>query len=106
MIMSNLKMNKKDEIIETLKTIFDPEISVNIYDLGLIYSIEIEEDKEVKIEMTLTSANCPFAQSIPVEVRDKILLINGIEEASVEIVWDPLWGIDRMSEVAKLELNL
>jgi len=99
-------MSKKDEIIETLRMIYDPEISVNIYDLGLIYSIEIEEDKKVKIEMTLTSANCPFAQSIPVEVKDKILLINGIEEASVKIVWDPLWGIDRMSEVAKLELNL
>jgi FeS assembly SUF system protein len=99
-------MNKKDEVIETLKTIFDPEISVNVYDLGLIYSIEIEDSKSVKIDMTLTSANCPFAQSIPVEVRDKVLLINGIEEVSVEIVWTPLWGPDKMSEVAKLELNL
>ena len=99
-------MSKKDEIIEILKTIYDPEISVNIYDLGLIYSIETEEDKKVKIDMTLTSANCPFAQSLPVEVRDKVLSINGIEEASVEIVWDPLWGIEQMSESAKLELNL
>jgi FeS assembly SUF system protein len=99
-------MSKKDEIVETLKTIYDPEISVNIYDLGLIYSIEVEENKKVKIDMTLTSANCPFAQEIPVEVRDKVLLIDGIEETSVEIVWDPLWSIDQMSEVAKLELNL
>ncbi len=99
-------MSKKDEIVETLKTIYDPEISVNIYDLGLIYSIEVEENKKVKIDMTLTSANCPFAQSIPVEVRDKILLMDGIEETSVEIVWDPLWGMDQMSETAKLELNL
>ena len=99
-------MSKKDEIIETLRTIYDPEISVNIYDLGLIYSIEVEENKKVKINMTLTSANCPFAQEIPVEVQDKVLLIDGIEEASVEIVWDPLWGTDQMSEAAKLELNL
>ena len=99
-------MSKKDEIVETLKTIYDPEISVNIYDLGLIYSIEVEEDKKVKIDMTLTSANCPFAQEIPVEVRDKVLLIDGIEETSVEIVWDPVWSMDQMSEVAKLELNL
>ena len=112
-------MSKKDEIIETLRTIYDPEISVNIYDLGLIYSIEVEENKKVKINMTLTSANCPFAQEIPVEVQDKVLLIDGIEETSVEImlidgieevsveiVWDPLWGTDQMSEAAKLELNL
>lgn len=99
-------MSKKDEIVETLKTIYDPEISVNIYDLGLIYSIEVEEDKKVKIDMTLTSANCPFAQEIPVEVRDKVLLIDGIEETSVEIVWDPVWSMEQMSEVAKLELNL
>ena len=99
-------MSKKDEIVETLKTIYDPEISVNIYDLGLIYSIEVEEDKKVKIDMTLTSANCPFAQEIPIEVRDKVLLIDGIEETSVEIVWDPVWSMDQMSEVAKLELNL
>ena len=99
-------MSKKDEIVETLRTIYDPEISVNIYDLGLIYSIEVEEDKKVKIDMTLTSANCPFAQEIPVEVRDKVLLIDGIEETSVEIVWDPVWSMDQMSEVAKLELNL
>ena len=99
-------MNKKDEIIEILKTIYDPEISINIYDLGLIYSIEIEEDKKVKIDMTLTSANCPFAQSLPVEVRHKILSIEGIEEAFVEIVWDPTWSAEQMSETAKLELNI
>jgi|TARA_Y100000034_G_C6693509_1_gene305478 FeS assembly SUF system protein len=96
----------KDEIVETLKMIYDPKISVNIYDLGLIYSIEIEENKKVKIDMTLTSASCPFAQSIPVEVRDKVLLVDGVEEASVEIAWEPLWGPDQMSEIAKIELNL
>ena len=99
-------MSKKDEIVEILKTIYDPEISVNIYDLGLIYSIKIEENKKVKIDMTLTSANCPFAQTIPVEVRDKVLLADGVEDVSVEIVWDPLWGPDQMSDVAKMELNL
>ena len=98
--------DKKDAIIEILKTIYDPEISINIYDLGLIYSIEIEEDKKVKIDMTLTSANCPFAQTLPVEVRDKVLSVDGIEEAFVEMVWDPIWGPDQMSEAAKLELNL
>ena len=98
--------DKKDAIIEILKTIYDPEISINIYDLGLIYSIEIEEDKKVKIDMTLTSANCPFAHTLPVEVRDKVLSIDGIEEAFVEMVWDPIWGPDHMSEAAKLELNL
>jgi FeS assembly SUF system protein len=106
-----VRVNKKDElkryyVIEVLKTIYDPEISVNIYDLGLIYSIEIEDSKNVKIDMTLTSANCPFAQSIPVEVRDKVLLVDGIKEVSVEIVWVPLWGPDQMSEIAKIELNL
>jgi len=100
------KMSKKDEIVKILKTIYDPEISINIYDLGLIYSIKIEENKKVKIDMTLTSANCPFAQSLPVEVRDKVLLIKGVEDVSIEMVWDPLWGPDQMSDVAKLELNL
>jgi|TARA_R110000824_G_scaffold299479_1_gene487568 FeS assembly SUF system protein len=100
------KMSKKDEIVEILKTIYDPEISVNIYDLGLIYSIKIEENKKVKIDMTLTSANCPFAQTIPVEVRDKVLLADGVEDVSVKIVWDPLWGPDQMSDIAKMELNL
>ena len=99
-------MSKKDEIVEILKTIYDPEISVNIYDLGLIYSIKIEENKKVKIDMTLTSANCPFAQTIPVEVRDKVLLADGVKDVSVEIVWDPLWGPDQMSDIAKMELNL
>jgi len=100
------KVSKKDEIVKILKTIYDPEISINIYDLGLIYSIKIEENKKVKIDMTLTSANCPFAQSLPVEVRDKVLLIKGVEDVSIEMVWDPLWGPDQMSDVAKLELNL
>ena len=99
-------MSKKDEIVKILKTIYDPEISINIYDLGLIYSIKIEENKKVKIDMTLTSANCPFAQSLPVEVRDKVLLLKGVEDVSIEMVWDPLWGPDQMSDVAKLELNL
>ena len=100
------KVSKKDEIVKILKTIYDPEISINIYDLGLIYSIKIEENKKVKIDMTLTSANCPFAQSLPVEVRDKVLLLKGVEDVSIEMVWDPLWGPDQMSDVAKLELNL
>ena len=99
-------MNKKDEIIEALREVYDPEISVNIYDLGLIYRIDVEEGAKVKIAMTLTSANCPFAQIIPVEVRDRVLLVDGIEEVAVEIVWEPPWGVEQMSEAARLELNL
>ena len=96
----------KEDIINAIRTIYDPEISVNIYDLGLIYSIQIEDSTKVNIDMTLTSAGCPFAQQIPVDVKEKVLQINEIEDVSVNLVWDPPWGTDQMSEVAKLELGL
>ena len=95
----------KDSIIQEIKKIYDPEIPVNIYELGLIYNITIE-DKKVDIEMTLTSPNCPVAESLPQEVKDAIMQVEGIEKVDLDLVWDPPWDKDMMSEAAKLELNL
>ena len=96
----------ENKIAETLKTIFDPEISVNIYDLGLIYKINIDDDKNVKILMTLTSPNCPVAENLPAEVNKKIRVIEGINNAEVELTFEPPWNKDMMSEIALLELGL
>ena len=93
------------KIIDVLKKIYDPEIPVNIYDLGLIYTIHIEDQNYVHIGMTLTSPNCPVAESLPIEVRDKINALEGVEYVKVEILWEPPWNMDMMSEVAKLELG-
>ena len=92
-------------IIDVLKTIYDPEIPVNIYDLGLVYTINIDDQNYVNIGMTLTSPNCPVAESLPIEVRDKINAIEGVEFVKVDILWEPPWNMDMMSEVAKLELG-
>ena len=100
--MSNLK----EKIISEIKKIYDPEIPVNIFELGLIYKIEDKDDKRVIIEMTLTSPNCPVAESLPNSVKDNILKIDGIEDVDLKLVWDPPWTKDKMSEAAKLELNL
>ena len=100
--MSNLK----EKIISEIKKIYDPEIPVNIFELGLIYKIEVKDDKWVIIEMTLTSPNCPVAESLPNSVKDNILKIEGIEDVDLKLVWDPPWTKDKMSEAAKLELNL
>ena len=89
-----------------MKTIYDPEIPVNIYELGLIYKIEIKETKKVNIDMTLTSPNCPVAESLPKMVKDNILKIDGVSDVDLKLVWDPPWSKDQMSEAAKLELNL
>ena len=96
----------KDRVISEIKKIYDPEIPVNIYELGLIYKIEIDDDKKVDIEMTLTSPNCPVAESLPNSVKDNILKVDGIKDVSLKLVWDPPWSKDKMSEAAKLELNL
>ncbi len=96
----------KDKIITEIKKIYDPEIPVNIYELGLIYKIEVIDNKKVLIEMTLTSPNCPVAESLPNSVKDNILKIDGIDEVDLKLVWDPPWTKDKMSEAAKLELNL
>ena len=102
------KINTKDlgeKIVKELKSIFDPEIPVDIYELGLIYDVFVNEDNEVKILMTLTSPNCPVAESLPQEVEEKIRSIDEVKTAEVEITFDPPWTKDLMSEEAKLELG-
>lgn len=95
-----------DKIVRVLKTIFDPEIPVDIYELGLIYDVLVNEDYEVKILMTLTSPNCPVAETLPLEVEEKVKSINEVKAAEVEITFDPPWSQDLMSEEAKLELGM
>jgi len=94
------------KVIEALKTVFDPEIPVNIYEMGLIYDVIVDAGGQVGVKMTLTAPNCPAAQSLPVEVRDKARTVEGVTDAKVEIVWDPPWTKDLMSDVAKLELGM
>ena len=96
----------KEKIVEEIKKIYDPEIPVNIYELGLIYKIEVESESKALIEMTLTSPNCPVAESLPKLVKENILKIDGIKNVDLKLVWDPPWTKDKMSEAAKLELNL
>ena len=96
----------KDKVILEIKKIYDPEIPVNIYELGLIYKIDIENEKKVNIDMTLTSPNCPVAESLPKMVKDNILKLDGVNDVDLKLVWDPPWTKDKMSEAAKLELNL
>ena len=98
-------MEIKNKIIEEIRKIYDPEIPVNIYELGLIYDIKVEGNK-AKIEMTLTSPNCPVAESLPKDVKDGAMQVEGIEDVDLELVWDPPWNKDMMSDAAKLELNL
>ena len=96
----------KEKVIAEIKKIYDPEIPVNIYELGLIYDIQVENEKSAKIKMTLTTPNCPVAESLPKEVKEGAMQVEGIEEVDLELVWDPPWTKDMMSESAKLELNL
>ena len=105
-LKNELTLIKKEEIIECIKTVMDPEIPVNIYELGLIYKIEIIEDKKVNIDMTLTTPNCPVADSLPKMVKNNILKIDGVSDVDLKLIWDPPWTKDNMSEAAKLELNL
>ena len=99
-------MELKDQIITEIKKIYDPEIPVNIYELGLIYDIKVENKNTAKVKMTLTSPNCPVAESLPKEVKDSVMQVEGIENVDLDLVWDPPWDKDMMSEAAKLELNL
>ncbi|MEJ2581033.1 MAG: SUF system Fe-S cluster assembly protein [Acidobacteriota bacterium] len=96
----------RDQIIGVLKTIFDPEIPVNIYEIGLIYEVNVDEDTNVHVLMTLTSPMCPVAESLPPEVEEKVAEIQGVNSATVEITWDPPWDPEMMSEAAKLELGM
>jgi FeS assembly SUF system protein len=121
MLKTNLRLNRLNKnkmeqeidtnalgeaIVKTLKTIYDPEIPVDIYELGLIYDVMVNTDYEVKILMTLTSPNCPVAESLPREVEDKVKSIKSVKDAEVEITFDPPWSKDLMSEEAKLELGM
>ncbi|MDA8757453.1 iron-sulfur cluster assembly protein [Candidatus Pelagibacter bacterium] len=96
----------KEKIVTEIKKIYDPEIPVNIYELGLIYKIEIVEKTKVLIDMTLTSPNCPVAESLPKMVKDNILKLAEVDDVDLKLVWNPPWTQDKMSEAAKLELNL
>ncbi len=96
----------KDEIIEALQSVYDPEIPVSIYELGLIYDIKIKKNNDIDIIMTLTTPHCPEAQTIPEKVADVVSLIKGVNEVKVEITWEPPWTQDKMTESAKLELGL
>ena len=94
-----------EEVVKALCQIYDPEITVNIYELGLIYDVQISEDYDVKILMTFTAPNCPVAESLPLEVRERVEKIKKIKTATVDITWDPPWNKSMMSEEAKLELG-
>ena len=96
----------KEKVIDAIKKVFDPEIPVNIYELGLIYKIEVDENNKVNVDMTLTSPNCPVAESLPNEVKDNIMKVEGVSDVNLNVVWEPPWDKDKMSEAAKLELNL
>ena len=98
-------MDIREKIIQEIKKIYDPEIPVNIYELGLIYDVQVD-NKLAKIKMTLTSPNCPVAESLPKEVKDGTMQVEGIEDVDVQLVWNPPWTKDMMSDAAKLELNL
>ena len=96
----------EDNIIKAIKKVYDPEIPVNIYELGLIYKVEVDEKNKVSIDMTLTSPNCPVAESLPNDVKSNIMKVQGVSTVDLNLVWEPPWDKDKMSEAAKLELNL
>ncbi|MFW5708572.1 MAG: SUF system Fe-S cluster assembly protein [Bacteroidota bacterium] len=99
-------MDLEMRIIDALKTVYDPEIPVNIYDLGLIYEIKVNDDNSVYIKMTLTNPNCPVADTLPKEVKDAVLFVEGVEKVDLDLVFEPEWTKDNMSEAALLELGL
>tara|TARA_Y100000588_G_C13763646_1_gene715102 strand:- start:95 stop:397 length:303 start_codon:yes stop_codon:yes gene_type:complete len=96
----------KNKVIEEIKKIYDPEIPVNIYELGLIYKIEVYDKNKINLDMTLTSPNCPVAESLPKQVKENIMKVEGVSDVNLNLVWEPPWDKDKMSEAAKLELNL
>jgi FeS assembly SUF system protein len=105
-IMADTEPNLEEQIVDALKTVFDPEIPVNIYELGLIYDLAIEDAGQVKIKMTLTSPGCPVAGSLPGEVQTKVEGVPGVANADVELVWDPAWNPSMMTEAARLQLGM
>tara|TARA_R110000824_G_scaffold49838_33_gene139769 strand:+ start:565 stop:891 length:327 start_codon:yes stop_codon:yes gene_type:complete len=96
----------KSAVIQGLKTVYDPEIPVNIYDLGLIYDVSVNESGFAHILMTLTTPMCPVADILPLEVRERALMVEGVDDAKVELTWEPPWSMEKMSEEAKLQMNL
>jgi len=104
--MANDPEALKQRVIDTIRTCYDPEIPVNIFDLGLIYDVDVSAGGDVKVEMTLTSPMCPVAGSLPPEVEEKVRAVPGVKTATVEVVWEPPWSPDLMTESAKLELGL
>ena len=96
----------KSKVIEAVNKIYDPEIPVNIYELGLIYKIDVDEKNKVNVDMTLTSPNCPVAESLSNEVKENIKKVEGVSDVNLNLVWEPPWSKDKMSEAAKFELNL
>jgi FeS assembly SUF system protein len=96
----------EDDLIQAIATVFDPEIPVNIYELGLIYAVDIYDDGKVKVEMTLTAPACPSAQELPEQVHDAVMLVPGVTSVEVETVWDPPWDPSRMTDEARLHLNM
>jgi len=102
--MNELTLDNK--IINAIKTVFDPEIPVDIYELGLIYKCEVTENNDVIINMTLTSPNCPVAEELPMSVKETVQAVEGVNNVKVDIVWEPPWDMSRMSEIARLELDM
>ena len=99
-------MQIRDRIIAVLKTVYDPEIPVDIYELGLVYGVDVTDDGEAHVTMTLTTPMCPVAETLPPEVEDKVRNVMGVKDCSLDLVWDPPWGVDMMSDAARLELNM
>ncbi len=95
-----------DEIVAALKTVYDPEIPSDIYELGLIYKVNIEDDRSVGIDMTLTTPNCPSAQELPIMVENAVACVSGVRDVKVNVVWDPPWDVSRMSDEARVTLNM
>lgn len=99
-------MQIRDRVIAVLKTVYDPEIPVDIYELGLVYGVDVSDDGEVHVTMTLTTPMCPVAETLPPEVEEKVRNVIGVKDVVLDLVWDPAWSIDMMSDAARLELNL
>ena len=99
-------MELKEKIVDEIKKIYDPEIPVNIYDLGLIYDVKVDEDNNVDVKMTLTTPNCPVAESLPMEVENTVKEVKDVKKVNLELVWDPPWDKSMITEAGKLELNL
>jgi len=98
-------MALRDEIVKAIQTVYDPEIPINIWEVGLIYEVSVADDGAAHVLMTLTSPNCPVAESLPAEVKEKVATVDGVTSAEVEITWDPPWDPEMMSEAAQLELG-